>query len=177
MKQFIAFILSLFTAKPDTKPASNPASKAAKGAAAGLALTIAFVSGWEGTRYVAYRDAVGIPTICEGIIKGVQMGDTATRAQCDVMLTRELATHENGLDKCLKPPSPIPVKTKIALVSWTYNVGVGGACRSTAVRRFNAGDYRGGCEAIKMWNKAGGRVLLGLVNRRAAEFHLCIEDL
>ncbi|MBI6628312.1 lysozyme [Pontibaca salina] len=173
MRQFFAALIGLFR-RPDP---DKPKSQAKKGAVAGLALTIAFVSGWEGTRYVAYRDPVGIPTICEGITKGVQMGDTATRAQCDAMLTRELETHERGLDACLDPPTPLPVKTKVALVSWTYNVGVGGACRSTAVRRFNAGDYRGGCDAVTMWNKAGGRVLPGLVNRRAAEHKLCLEDL
>lgn len=144
---------------------------------AGLAATVAFVGAWEGLRLTAYRDVAGVATICYGETLGVTLGNRATRTECDALLIISLTKHEQGLDVCLQPPDPLPVKTRIALVSWTYNVGVSAACSSTAVRRFNAGDYHGGCEAVTWWTRAGGRVIRGLVNRRAAEYTLCVEDL
>lgn len=152
-------------------------SRAKQAGVAGLAATIAFVGAWEGLRLTAYRDVVGIPTVCYGETKGVQMGDSYTKEQCDDMLADRLAEFEAGISACIEPWDDLPVKTRISLVSWAYNVGVGGACRSTAVRRFNAGDYRGGCDAVQWWNKAGGRTIPGLVNRRAAEHRLCVADL
>jgi lysozyme len=152
-------------------------SRAKKAGVAGLATTIAFVGGWEGLRLVAYRDVVGVPTVCYGETRGVEMGDSYTKAECDDMLSEALAGFEAGISACVEPWDNLPVKTQIALVSWAYNVGVGGACRSTAVRRFNAGDYRAGCAAVTWWNKAGGRTIPGLVNRRTAEHKLCVADL
>ena len=44
----------------------------------------------------------------------------------------------------------------------SFNIGVVAFCRSTAARRFNAGDWRGGCDAFLAWNKArvGGRLVV-----------------
>ena len=61
-----------------------------------------------------------------------------------------------------------------AYSSLSFNVGWGGVRKSTATRRLNAGDIAGGCEALTWWNKAGGRVVRGLVNRRAEEVDLCM---
>jgi lysozyme len=79
--------------------------------------------------------------------------------------------------KCLKNPGAIPGKSYVAFVSLTYNIGVGAFCRSTARKRLNRGDIRGACNAAKWFNKAGGRTIKGLVNRRAAEHRLCLEGL
>lgn len=46
-----------------------------------------------------------------------------------------------------------------------------------AARRFNAGNWRGGCDAFLMWNRAGGRVVRGLALRRARERALCLKGL
>lgn len=140
------------------------------------AIAIVFVGAWEGRSLIAYYDPIGIPTICEGITKGVKIGDTATPAECDALLIHELKTHEAGLAKCLNPAA-IPDKTWVAFVSWTYNVGVGAACRSTLVRKANAGDLVGACNQLPRWNRAGGRIWRGLVNRRSAEQKLCLEGL
>lgn len=58
-----------------------------------------------------------------------------------------------------------------ALVSWSFNVGAGrlDPKNSTLARKLNAGDYRGAADEFLKWNKAGGRVLDGLTNRRRAE--------
>jgi lysozyme len=71
-----------------------------------------------------------------------------------------------------------------AYTSLAFNVGHGGngrdgVCRnrhnqpSIIVRKLRAGDYAGACEAIELFNRAGGRVLPGLQKRRAHERALC----
>ena len=59
-----------------------------------------------------------------------------------------------------------------ALVSFTYNIGGGAFQGSTALKRLNAGDYAGAADAMKFWNKSGGKVMQGLVNRRNHEVAL-----
>jgi lysozyme len=141
--------------------------------AAGLALLIAFVGMWEGRELRAYQDIVGVWTICYGETRGVERGDTATPAECDTMLAKGLREFEAGLDRCLT--YPVPEKVKVAFVSWAYNVGVGAACKSTLVRKANAGDLAGACNELPKWNRAGGKEVRGLTNRRKAEQALCLE--
>jgi lysozyme len=138
---------------------------------------IALVGTWEGLRLTAYRDIVGVPTVCYGETRGVRLGNRYRKAECDAMLLGSLKRHEAGMRKCLRAPDRIPEKSYIAFVSLTYNIGVSAFCRSTAARRLNAGDVRGACEAATWFNKAAGRRVRGLVNRRAAEHDLCLEGL
>ena len=56
-----------------------------------------------------------------------------------------------------------------ALASFTFNLGRGSLAKSTLLRKLNARDYNGAAEEFHKWNKAGGKVLGGLVARRAAE--------
>lgn len=154
-------------------------SKLKKGLIAGsVALTMlatGVISQFEGRELRAYKDIVGVWTICDGETKGVKPGDTATPAECDSMLAKNLVIYEQGLDRCLT--APVPGKSKVAFLSWTYNVGIGAACKSTLVRKANAGDIRGACDQLLVWDKAGGRVVKGLTNRRKAERELCLEGL
>lgn len=138
---------------------------------------IALVGAWEGLRMTAYRDIVGVPTVCYGETRGVRLGDRHSKEDCDAMLLASLKRHEAGMRRCLRAPDRIPEKSYIAFVSLAYNVGVGAFCRSTTARRLNAGDVRGACEAAVWFNKAGGRRVKGLVNRRAAEHDLCLQGL
>ena len=57
----------------------------------------------------------------------------------------------------------------------TYNIGKTGFKSSTVLRRYLSGDRIGACHAVRMWNKAGGKVLKGLDNRRKAEEQLCLQ--
>jgi lysozyme len=59
------------------------------------------------------------------------------------------------------------------LTDAAYNVGSHAICKSTAVRKFNAGDHGGGCDALAAFNKASGQVIKGLVRRRSAEIDAC----
>ncbi len=134
-----------------------------------------FVAQWEGLRTEAYQDVVGVWTVCFGETKGVNPGDAYTVAECEAMLDEELRGYAVGLGKCLK--APLPEGAAVAFLSWSYNVGTGAACRSTAVRKANAGDLFGACDELLRWNKAGGRVVRGLTNRRKDEHELCVSSL
>lgn len=139
------------------------------------ALAVGLVGGWEGMKTVAYRDIVGVPTVCFGETRGVEMGDRYTVEECQVMLGDALMEFEAGIRRCLTNPDAIPEKSYVAFLSLSYNIGVGAFCSSTVVRRANAGNIEGACEAIVMWNRAGGKVVQGLVNRRADERRICLE--
>jgi len=122
---------------------------------------------WEGRSYVAYKDPIGIWTYCDGITdrKHLQLPPYRyTDRECDMHLAKEVNAHEKRLDQCLKVE--LPVETKAALISWSFNVGTGAACKSTLVRKANAGDFVGACNQLSRWVYAGGRKFRGLENRR-----------
>ena len=123
----------------------------------------------------AYRDVIGVWTVCYGETKGVSPGDSYSKAECDAMLACEIIAYEAALDRCLT--TDVPIGTKVALVSWTYNVGPAAACRSTLLRKANAGDLTGACNELPRWNRAGGRVIRGLTNRRMSERAMCLKAL
>lgn len=144
-----------------------------------LAAAIALVGTWEGVRLVAYPDqfANGLPTVCFGETRGVKLGDKYTLDQCKKMLGNALVDFETGMRRCLKNPDAIPDESYVAFLSLSYNIGTNAFCGSTVARRANAGNLKGACDAISWWNKAGGRVVRGLVNRRADERKLCLKGL
>jgi lysozyme len=62
-----------------------------------------------------------------------------------------------------------------ALVSISFNFGLGNLQRSTIRMRANRGDWEGAAAAFRMWTKGGGKVLPGLVKRREAEIALFLS--
>lgn len=145
--------------------------------AAAIATAIAMPA--EGLRQWAYRDPVGLPTICFGSTKGVRMGDFRTVPECRALLTQEMLDAVSAVDSC-RPGLPIPVLA--AFSDAAYNVGPHIACdthRSTAARLLAAGDYKGACNQLPRWDKAtvGGVsvALPGLVKRRAMERDVCLS--
>lgn len=142
-----------------------------------MAGAVALVGAWEGVRTVAYRDIVGVPTVCFGETRGVKMDDRYTMEECRAMLGDALVEFETGMRKCLTSPDTIPPKSYTAFLSLSYNIGTGAFCKSTVARKANAGDIRGACNGIPAWNRAGGKVVQGLKNRRAEEQRICLEGL
>lgn len=134
------------------------------------AVTLRHVSGPQYLR--AYLDAVQVPTACDGITRGVKMGQRYTEAQCAALLERELVEHAEQVIRCVPGLYGRPHQAAAA-VSLAYNIGWPRFCTSTAAKRFRAGRWGEGCDAFTMWNKAGGRVLRGLVLRRERERRLC----
>jgi len=62
-----------------------------------------------------------------------------------------------------------------ALVSISFNFGLGNLQRSTIRMKANRGDWEGAAEAFMAWTKGGGKVLPGLVKRREAEIALFLS--
>ena len=143
-----------------------------------LAASIAFIGSWEGMRTKAYIPIPGdVPTVCFGETRGVKLGDTYTVAQCKDMFGKRLTEFATQINKCLDAPSRIPDGAYVAFLSLAYNIGEQGFCRSSVARLANQGDLRAACNRLPAFNKAGGKVVQGLVNRRAAERKLCLGSL
>ena len=128
---------------------------------------LALIKKFEGCELEAYQCSAGVWTIGYGHTKGVEEGMTITKDQAEQMLLEELVEYEvaveeavdNQLDQCMFD----------ALVSWTYNLGPTNLNNSTMLKVLNAGEYDEVPAQIKRWNKAGGKVLQGLIRRREAE--------
>jgi GH24 family phage-related lysozyme (muramidase) len=89
-----------------------------------------------------------------------------TQAQCDDRLAQDLIRYAADVARALRS-APITQPQFDALVSFHYNTGA--IARATLTRKHIAGDYQGAAREFARWNRAGGRVLKGLVRRRAAE--------
>jgi lysozyme len=135
----------------------------------------------KGRQYLkGYLDIVGVGTICDGITRlngrPVRVSDTVTEQQCALLLEKELVIHAQGVLKCT-PNLYGRTYQVFAATSLAYNVGVAAYCKSTVDRRFDAKLWRQGCDAILMWDKAGGRRIQGLTNRRRRERAVCVKGL
>ena len=138
-------------------------------------LAIAVVGNYEGLRLKAYKDVIGVWTACYGETKGIKPGMKFTKDECDILFIESLTRHEHGMRACLNNPDLIPDKSYVAFLSLTYNIGVGGFCKSSVRREINAGRLINACNRLLAFNKAGGRVIKGLVTRRNTERKLCLE--
>ena len=132
----------------------------------------------EGEELGAYRDIVGVWTICNGDTNDVRPGMVETKAGCRTRLERQLIRHAEPVMAC----SPRLKEAgrdyqRAAAVSLAYNVGVAAYCRSSVDRHFDAGRWRQGCDALLMWNKAGGKAVRGLTLRRQRERAVCLKGL
>ena len=144
--------------------------------AAVAAMLFAVVPQLEGVRPVGYLDPVGIATKCMGDTTDVVVGRVYSDAECLASMERQLVAHADGVLRCT--PSLKGHDNQLsAAVLLAYNIGVQRYCASTVARRFNTGEFKGGCAAFTPYNKAGGKVLPGLVHRRAVERALCEKGL
>ena len=138
---------------------------------------------FEGLALEAYLDPVGIPTIGYGTIrypdgKPVQLGDRITALRAEQLLRDAVAEHyAPALLAAIPPAHDYTAAQQAALLSFTYNVGVGSVQRSTLRRRLLAGEdpQLVIAEELPRWSRGGGRELPGLVRRRAAEVALFVE--
>lgn len=138
----------------------------------------------SGPQYLkAYLDIAGIPTACDGLTKGVRLGQTYTPAQCTVLLEAALVEHAAGVMRCtpgLSTTIPRRDNVRFAAISMAYNIGVGAWCGSTARKLLDAGNIRAACDAFLRWDKARVRGVLrpvrGLTLRRQREREHCLKD-
>ena len=98
-----------------------------------------------------------------------------TKEEIEELFADDVATFERGVLR-LVPGCAGRQGAFDALVSISFNFGLGNLQRSTIRMKANRGDWEGAAEAFLMWSKAGGKVLPGLVRRRKAEIALFLSD-
>ncbi len=136
---------------------------------------LALIKRFEGYRGKAYRDPVGVWTIGYGHTSmagppSVSEGLEVSRVEADAILRRDVGQFARDVAACLRVAlSPAQFS---ALVSFAYNVGIGNFRGSSVLKAVNGGDFAAVPRRLQLWTKAGGRVLPGLIKRRAAEAEL-----
>lgn len=127
---------------------------------------------FEGKELTAYKCSAGVLTIGYGHTSAagdpkVTPGMTITEDEAESILRRDLRKYQDAVTSSVKVS--MTDNQFGAFTSLCYNIGPGAFRKSTAVRRFNAGDVSGAAEALTWFNKSRGKVLKGLVRRREAE--------
>lgn len=136
---------------------------------------LALIKAWEGCKLEAYRDAVGVWTIGYGHTWAAgnprpAQGMKITQARAEEILIVDLIQYERAVINALTTE---PNENQFAaMVSLCFNIGPGNFSKSSVVRYWNAGMPDKAAAAFLLWNKAGGKILKGLANRRAAEIKL-----
>lgn len=101
----------------------------------------------------------------------IRKGTIWTQAQADARFAEDIAEFSQGVAELIGK-APTTQSQFDAMVSFAYNLGLGSLKESTLLRRHKEGSYAGAALEFTRWNKAGGKVLSGLIRRRAAEAEL-----
>jgi len=129
----------------------------------------------EGYQERAYIPVPGdVPTIGFGTTQGVKLGDSTNPVLALQRKLDDIKNFEGALKQCVTVP--LHQYEYDAFISLSYNIGSSAFCRSTLVRKLNAGDYDGACKEILRWDKFKGAPLRGLTIRREAEYQQCISN-
>lgn len=132
------------------------------------------IKGFEGLRLSPYRDPVGLLTVGYGhLVKPGEHFGTLTEPEAETLLRADLHEAESAVERLVKVP--LTDNQHAALVSFVFNCGSGNLEKSTLLRKVNGEDFTGASFEFLKWNKAGGRVLAGLVRRRRAEMELFLS--
>ncbi|OWT68099.1 MULTISPECIES: lysozyme [unclassified Achromobacter] len=158
----------------------------AVGASAGVILGL-FLHDAEGTRLKAYQDGAKVWTICQGHTAGVKAGDVATPQQCADFFNTDVGIAFAAVDRLVTVPMSAPQRAGVTSFCG-YSIGSGACARSTFLKKLNAGDRAGACNAIMDWTyitvdkrkfdcrTPGNKLCAGLVDRREGERELCLLD-
>ena len=142
-----------------------------------MALAMAIAMPAEGLRQYAYRDPVGILTVCYGTTgSSVVSGKNYSLAECKALLERDMLEAIEQVERC---HPGLPTEVLAAFSDAVYNIGPKVACDSTASRLLDKGNFEAACNELPKWNKArvaGSLVELpGLTKRRKKEQELCLQ--
>jgi lysozyme len=138
---------------------------------AGLAL----IKEFEGLRLDSYICAGGVETVGWGHTgPDVKHPMKITLQQAEGFLKADLAKFEAGVERLIGD-ADVNDNMYSACVSLAYNIGLAAFERSTVLKRIRLGNKMGAANAFLMWNRAGGRVLPGLMRRREAERKLFLS--
>jgi lysozyme len=128
---------------------------------------LSLIKKFEGCELEAYQCSAGVWTIGYGHTKGVTPSDSISQEEAEQMLVDELHEYESYVNEYVTVA--LSQNQFDALVSWVYNLGPANLKASTMLKVLNSGEYEDVPAQIKRWNKAGGKVLEGLIRRREAE--------
>ena len=128
---------------------------------------LSLIKKFEGCKLEAYKCAANVWTIGYGSTKGVKEGMEISQERAEMLLLEDVEMFENSVNKLVEVS--LEQNQFDALVSWTFNLGSTNLKNSTLLKVLNDKDYEGVPAQIKRWNKAGGKVLQGLIRRREAE--------
>ncbi len=133
---------------------------------------IKVIKTFEGLRLKAYLCPAGIPTIGYGHTGNVKLGEVITPEAAEKLLQTDLIRFENAVTNAVKVP--LTQGQFDALVSFTYNVGVGNLQKSTLLKRINASAFADVPTQFRKWIYGNPKQppLLGLIRRREAEINL-----
>jgi lysozyme len=133
--------------------------------------------GWG---HAMYGDQLRLPNVRTGTYTGMIRDDYQLKPKDNRIWSKEelveifkndLETFERGVLRLV--PSCVGRQGSFdALVSISFNFGLGNLQRSTIRMKANRGDWEGAADAFRAWTKGGGKVLPGLVKRREAEIAL-----
>lgn len=135
---------------------------------------------FEGVRNVVYLDPVNKPTVGIGHLltiderKKWKVGTRLSDSVIQELFEKDIDRFENAVERLVKVP--ITDNQFAALVSFMYNIGEGAFKESTLLRLLNQRKYKEASQQFARWNRAGGKILLGLTRRRAAEAKLFMSD-
>lgn len=152
---------------------------------------IDLIHSFESLRLTTYKDpgsVNGLPitggwgTTVDENGRPFKLGRTEPKEYWDRLFARDLARFEDGVTSLIGS-APTTQNQFDALVSFAYNVGLDidadtiaeGLGDSTLLKKHLAGDYAGAAREFHKWNKNDGKVLKGLVRRRAAEAELYLS--
>lgn len=134
---------------------------------------------FEGFRAKAYDDlnpnknitsmsqVEGTLTIGYGHTSGVKVGQTITKERAEQLLKQDTGWAQTTVNQMVKVK--LTQNMFDALVSFVYNIGSTNFRKSDLLQYLNTGDYQKAANEFPRWNKSGGKVLQGLVNRRKEE--------
>lgn len=133
-----------------------------------VSIALDLIKKWEGCKLTAYKCSAGVWTIGWGSTgPGITHGVKWTQEQADKRLHDDVQRFASGVFSAVTYDAT-PAQLG-AMISLAYNIGLGAFRSSTLLRLFNAGDTSGAHAQFPRWNKAGGKVVNGLTNRRRDE--------
>jgi len=145
-------------------------------------------------RHRMYKDVAGLPTIGHGhlltkseLTSGkielptgalpiqVKWRDGLSDGQAEVLLDMDLNIAEDTVYDCTKEIEDLQQRELDALVSFTFNVGIGAFRNSTLLKKLRERNFAAAASEFPRWVYAGGERIDGLINRRSKEKYLFLS--
>ena len=176
---------------------ASTTNKAVLGSAGGLAAAVAlitpFIQQHEGYVAKPYRDIGGVISVCNGHTgKDIVVNKVYTKAECNALTDKDIQTAAQAILK-ITPGLDKRPEVLAATISFTYNLGAGTYEKSSVAQDFKKGidlsyfgpfylvteaadaEFKLGCADMLKYDHVGKEVSQGLVNRRQAEYEVCMK--